>query len=223
MVLTNEKGTGLRFLNHGEWPKLFSSDLVKEYLGQPQVRVLLSLASIGPNEIVLISGKRWGFLALQLAKGYPMLEVHTFQNDQGSLAFMETVREQKNMPNLHTGRLAIDRIAEEKFDTIFVNSLTSHDIELLLDFWKRLKVGGTAILGFPNLDLCNRTALSEFGIKGMRTFYLSIDSHDQWHLTNRINRHLTILKNGVGKVFGYPRDSSFTRISSVIIVGERER
>jgi len=223
VILTSEKGTGLNFLNVGEWPKLSSSTFVKEYLGQRKVRVLLSLVNIGPDDTVLISGQRWGFLSLQLAKAYRTVEVHTFQNDQRSLAFMETVREQENIPNLHTGRLTRNIIVEETFDTIFVNSLTSSDTELLLDFWKRLKVGGTAVLGFSNLDLLKHAALAELGFKEIRTFYLSIDSHDQWHLTSRISRGRMILKNGVGKVFGYHGDSSFTRIPSVIIIGRRER
>jgi ubiquinone/menaquinone biosynthesis C-methylase UbiE len=159
-VISLAKSLGWRRVTTG-----IENIVVKRYISDPIRTLFLELVRISPNQRVLDLGAGWGSLSMQISKRYPGVEVYAFDKTIEGLLFLNLVREQEKLPNLHIARADASDIPMEKesFDVAFIigvlewvgasmKNMSPLDAQLkVLNEVKRLlKKGGRAVIGIEN-------------------------------------------------------------------------
>jgi ubiquinone/menaquinone biosynthesis C-methylase UbiE len=141
------------------------NDVVKKAIGDPIKTMFLELVRISPGERVLDLGAGWGSLSMQIAKRYSDVEVYAFDKASEGLLFLNVVKGQEKLANLHIARVDTMDIpmADSSFDVAFIiRALESigesvknispleAQLKLLHEVRRLLRDGGRAVIGVEN-------------------------------------------------------------------------
>ena len=137
---------------------------IQRYIADPIRTMFLELVSIFPGEKVLDLGAGWGSLSMQIAKRYDA-EVFAFDKTLEGLLFLNVVKEQERLSNLHIARVdaadipmpdkSIDvaiiiGVLEWAGESMKSMSPLQAQLKLLGEIKRLLRKGGRLVVGIEN-------------------------------------------------------------------------
>lgn len=139
--------------------------VVGRYISDPIRTMFLELVRISPGERLLDLGAGWGSLSMQIAKRYPAVEVFALDKTLEGLLFLNIVKEQERLSNLHIARVDAADIPMEdsSIDVAIVIGVlewagesmknlspVEAQLRLLGEIKRLLRKGGRAVIGIEN-------------------------------------------------------------------------